>query len=832
MATPKPKPKTPSQAAQRRAEPSSSQSTLTTARKRLNAGTPSKQSGPPSKKRKISKLEQLPEEEDASGDAAFQNAIAQEADREDLQPSDLLRRSHRARAAASTAPSRNTPPSQRSSPPSAQPRPASGRPQAVEEQDDEYEPGEDGQDEDAEQKDEDEEEKNNQNSTPRPRSANRPAKTPKSTATIPTGTPAPISSAAPKDMTAEELKRVAGSFTTGDIMAMQRVVTQFGELRGFEPFKVNEIIHSDPKSNNYANSIFTKLKDVCPGYSRRQVIDKARKLFHNFQARGEWSAEEDAQLRDYCQQHGNKWKYIGDLMDRHPMDIRDRHRTLAGRSRVVRKDKWQKKETEKLLDVTFRVREVIESLRQETTARFTRPLDDDVPWKLVADWVGGDRTAAQCRDKWEKENGRGGEPAPAPSSSKGKAVASSSRGVRSNKRSKLASRQPSVELGRSQTKYKSSERVEESDSEEDEDQEMADGDQEGHIEEEEDQDQEMGDEDQEGQIDEEEDEIPDSQPAHGEQETARPADSDDEVDGLSTVEQPLLLPPPAVEPDEEGHEHLTPGDLLVKPSEPEDEESPPQVNGSRSRSPGIKTEQPDGLPVVNGTVGEKSSSEENSEEDSSEAGLDEGSSDDGEDEVKNEPPTSSSEASSDSSSPESEEESSSDDGSIQEDASSDEDASSGEDSSSSEEVQKSKKRPARKTAPKSASQPTTSYTQDRFTKAPTSPLETRKSPLAKSSTQPATEGHRVNGVAQGRTPGKSSTQPVTNGNAASRSSSKNSTNSKKGSRSNSRSSSKASRAKSEPSSDSDVEDIPNTAPPLIPSSARRLTAAVTRRLNW
>ncbi|KAI1291326.1 hypothetical protein F5Y03DRAFT_42622 [Xylaria venustula] len=193
---------------------------------------------------------------------------------------------------------------------------------------------------------------------------------------------------------------VSGSFSEFEIRNLTQAIERFTEDNSMSQHQVNELIHSNPKESR-ASDLWERIIATCPGRSRQKVINQTRRRFHNFVARGTWTTEQDQELRQMYEQYGNKYAMIGQFINRHPEDIRDRVRNYIICGDKLKKDIWSQEETDKLVAI---VEQAIAEIRKQRAQRGfddSRPVEEDINWQLVSQGMGRTRSRLQCIAKWK-----------------------------------------------------------------------------------------------------------------------------------------------------------------------------------------------------------------------------------------------------------------------------------------------------------------------------------------------------------------------------------------------------------------------------------------------
>ncbi|KAJ3568083.1 hypothetical protein NPX13_g6544 [Xylaria arbuscula] len=193
---------------------------------------------------------------------------------------------------------------------------------------------------------------------------------------------------------------ISGAFSDFEIQSLGQVIERFRDDHGLSQYQVNELIHSNPKESK-AGELWENVIATTPGRTRQKVINVTRRRFHNFVARGTWTAEQDQELRDMYEQYGNKYAQIGHFINRHPEDIRDRIRNYIVCGDKLKKDQWSQEEADRLMAIVEQAIEEIRRMRAQRGIGDSRPVDEDINWQLVSQGMGRTRSRMQCMNKWK-----------------------------------------------------------------------------------------------------------------------------------------------------------------------------------------------------------------------------------------------------------------------------------------------------------------------------------------------------------------------------------------------------------------------------------------------
>ncbi|KAK3937148.1 hypothetical protein QBC46DRAFT_268199, partial [Diplogelasinospora grovesii] len=191
-----------------------------------------------------------------------------------------------------------------------------------------------------------------------------------------------------------------GLFDATEKAQVARAVERFRENEGLSQAEVNQLIHENPQSskNPALSRLWSNVTEACPTRQRQKLINWCRQQFHNYVARGTWTQEQDDELDGLIRIHGTKWSLIGGLINRHPMDARDRYRNYLICRGKVKKDFWSAEEEEQLCKV---VRTAVEKIRTTLGTKTNKSAEELINWQQISEAMGLTRTRLQCMTKWK-----------------------------------------------------------------------------------------------------------------------------------------------------------------------------------------------------------------------------------------------------------------------------------------------------------------------------------------------------------------------------------------------------------------------------------------------
>ncbi|TWU75880.1 hypothetical protein ED733_005682 [Metarhizium rileyi] len=199
-----------------------------------------------------------------------------------------------------------------------------------------------------------------------------------------------------------------GRFTDAELARIARAVECYRADHDISQQEVNELIHAPggTTAGETHAQLWSRIFAECPDRHRQKVINITRKKFHNFVARGTWTAEQDTELAELIQQHGTKWSHIAGLINRHPEDLRDRYRNYIVCGPNQRKDAWDENEEARLTQHIIESMMVIDELRANQPSRplLQKSYEELIDWQNISELMDRTRSRLQCITKWKSLN--------------------------------------------------------------------------------------------------------------------------------------------------------------------------------------------------------------------------------------------------------------------------------------------------------------------------------------------------------------------------------------------------------------------------------------------
>ena len=211
-----------------------------------------------------------------------------------------------------------------------------------------------------------------------------------------------------------------GGFSAAEVTKLDNFRNNYCQANEMNTWQFNQFIQANLRSSEPAVNIYNQIHELFPYRTRSSVQRFCRRRFHNFHARGVWTAEEDEDLKQAVAQKGTSWKVIGEMLGRFGEDCRDRYRNyLAPSAENRNKDAWTEAEVINLSRSILDCMRMLQHERQRAKEEREGPgaavseTDSDqeaddlklVNWQTVSNTMssyGTARSRIQCSFKWGK----------------------------------------------------------------------------------------------------------------------------------------------------------------------------------------------------------------------------------------------------------------------------------------------------------------------------------------------------------------------------------------------------------------------------------------------
>jgi hypothetical protein len=197
-----------------------------------------------------------------------------------------------------------------------------------------------------------------------------------------------------------------GAFTNSEVDIVQRYMDEYMQTQKIDQRELADRIWAVTRKRD---EFWDEIAKVLPNRPRQSIYKFCRRKYHNFEARGKWTKEDDNELMRRAMEKPNKWKEIGAEMHRMPEDCRDRWRNYLKCGSERNKDTWSETEEAALRQA---VHDCIETMKENArNDALSKPglykhqeLDDEeyINWTVVSEKMGHVRSRLQCLYKWKK----------------------------------------------------------------------------------------------------------------------------------------------------------------------------------------------------------------------------------------------------------------------------------------------------------------------------------------------------------------------------------------------------------------------------------------------
>ncbi|KAH8661532.1 hypothetical protein BGZ60DRAFT_517268 [Tricladium varicosporioides] len=196
-----------------------------------------------------------------------------------------------------------------------------------------------------------------------------------------------------------------GKIPEESIDAMRNAIEIYREAHDLSQFQVIELLHEDASlAGKPSDELWKGIFEAVPGMRQRKVRDTCRRKFHNYPARGVWSAEADEELKNAYERLPGKWKDIGQLIHRMPEDCRDRWRNHLACGDSMIKYEWNEDDENSLRAAVAECIEHVKELKRIDKDNRYAGKDNEslVDWQIVSEKLGHTRSRLQCINKWKQ----------------------------------------------------------------------------------------------------------------------------------------------------------------------------------------------------------------------------------------------------------------------------------------------------------------------------------------------------------------------------------------------------------------------------------------------
>ncbi len=196
-----------------------------------------------------------------------------------------------------------------------------------------------------------------------------------------------------------------GKFSQEEQDVLQNEIVKYREMCDISPFDLNQIIQDTP---GRLAPLWDEICEALPDRPRAAIVKVCRRKYHNFGVRGKWTKEEDQELKEAYERYPKRWKQIGQVLNRHHEDVRDRWRNYIVCGDSMKREQWTEEEEDNLRAVVGECIQAVRELKAAEIARNPGMIHDPRPdielidWQIVSEKFGRTRSRLQCLDKWNR----------------------------------------------------------------------------------------------------------------------------------------------------------------------------------------------------------------------------------------------------------------------------------------------------------------------------------------------------------------------------------------------------------------------------------------------
>lgn len=207
--------------------------------------------------------------------------------------------------------------------------------------------------------------------------------------------------------------KVQGPFTQEEYKQLAEFFDEYRQEHEISEYDLNSRVQQT-RSGKGNRPFWDVVAAVLPHRKRGAIQKYCRRRWHNYDKRGSWTAEEDRELREAYKKTPNKWKEIGDSIDRMPEDCRDRWRNYlcldpSGKGEIKKRDAiWTEREETTFKEIVAEhTKKLVEQGidAEKGKAGQARTIGGMLDWRCVGKDMaerGYLRSRLQCMTKWDR----------------------------------------------------------------------------------------------------------------------------------------------------------------------------------------------------------------------------------------------------------------------------------------------------------------------------------------------------------------------------------------------------------------------------------------------
>ena len=212
----------------------------------------------------------------------------------------------------------------------------------------------------------------------------------------------------------KDKKMKSGQWTEKELTHLKKLLCKYAYRKGLSPEQLSSLC-SDTTPIGF-EGVWTKLAEFFPSRSVQSVHNAVKRHFNPNNYKGQWTIDEERQLIEFVKANGQKWKELGELLQRTSSNVKDKWKQMGGAHNELRKrGSWSSVETKELVLLVFKLLGIgtgeVEGVPVDNEdicvnqllaiiRKFRDRLDEEeISWNAIGD-VFKTRSSVDCRTRW------------------------------------------------------------------------------------------------------------------------------------------------------------------------------------------------------------------------------------------------------------------------------------------------------------------------------------------------------------------------------------------------------------------------------------------------
>ncbi|KAF2005788.1 hypothetical protein P154DRAFT_615744 [Amniculicola lignicola CBS 123094] len=214
-----------------------------------------------------------------------------------------------------------------------------------------------------------------------------------------------------------------GPFSADEKELLRQAIVAYMEVKGYDLDDMVRVLQYVSPSNvgkfesnsreavdrqaqgREAKEFWKEMRAAVPTRDNVRIQRYVRRTYHNFEkGGGNWTDEEDTNLRELQAAYPNQWARIAaELGSRGEQDCRDRWRNYLQYGNTMNSRRWNKEEESALAFAYMKARDTIQEEFAERDVHMDEyEISNYVNWTTISQAIGGTRSRLQCLTKWKQ----------------------------------------------------------------------------------------------------------------------------------------------------------------------------------------------------------------------------------------------------------------------------------------------------------------------------------------------------------------------------------------------------------------------------------------------